>query len=890
MGLFSSKKKIKVSSSLYNLAGAVENRPIFLKDTIVSHVVSGSKASMGDALVGSLLRGPGIKFRSFARWAKTSGYTDSIQWDPGSISVGSSIDLDVLATVIPHTPQEQVAIQTAEIGIADYGFWADQWMLANHPNEVDADYDIDFNEETWVITLTFAGGVKSYSFSPVGFDPMARYLYSSYMLIIKDQGGPWSEGADIIVDSPADWPNTSNWELTNVINTPRSFNCVDTVLTEVSYSDGRPNESNTTTNPHIEAYTDVSNVYERGVFQGANSSGTGTSTIFYRTTKNTFGAITSNVSTTTSTEVLPGGVTKTTKVTTTTQSVGNRYSYSEDLRIVMNDQWSRMHVLIYKENSGNPTLDAMFSPKTNAGQFMPFIPLRYFNTMVNEANYPEQTAWNKKAIKKAMNKDYQYLVGQLEDNPSLGDIDFAYVVFGVPLNTPDRSGRRYIFRFFQMLLNDTGSGTAAYNQWRTNWAAADATQQHWLAWKEAQSIPTSPLWGTPEPLRATYPTPPRRVVRSYGRKWNYDMLVSWTSITEAVGMGQGKPGAMSGDVWFDTSSAIQFNELLVSGGMSGDRTFESNTVFMYWQETANIYRALAVTGLWHNYIIYGGKGVDIYGDGAMRDPEESGFLIPIHDGIFKEISLVDATQMSTACSFMLLNSYQVVKKKWYSSSWFKIVLIVAAIVITVVTMGSGSGVGAGLASIAAATTTAAAISATVSLLVSLAANALIATLLMRILTPVATSLFGEEFGAVIAAVGTMVIMAAGTSLMNGGTAADGLTKLSTAPELMKMTVSALDNYNRVQTTELLDIQKEIKKLQETYSSEMERIQAAWKQNLGDGSGTIDPMVVSEAISLQYENADTFLQRTLLLGSDIVEMTNGFISAFPELTINNELNV
>lgn len=890
MGLFSSKKKIKVSSSLYNLAGAVENRPIFLKDTVVSHVLSGSKAALADAISGSLLQGPGIKFRSFARWARTSGYNSSIEWNPGSVAIGSNIDLDVLAAAIPHQPSEQVALQTAEIGPADYGFWADKWMLENHPAEVDAEYDIDFDEEAWTITINFTDGSKVYSFSPVGFNPMARYLYASYILIVKDQAGPWSEGADIIVNSPADWPDTSTWELTGTINTPRSFNCVDTVVTESTYSDGRPKEQSTTTNPHIDPYTDVAKIYERGIFQGANSSGTGTSTIFFRTVKTEFGAINSTTTSNTTTETLPGGVTKITTVTTTTQSVGPRYSYREDLRIVISDQWSRMHVLIYQEGTGIPTMDAMFAPRTDAGQFIPFIPLRYFNNMLNDTNYPEQVTWNKKAIKKAMNKDYNFLLKQLEDNPSLGDIDFAYVVFGVPLNTPDKSARRYIFRFFQMLLNDTGSGTPAYNQWRTRWDAADATQKQWLAWKEAQSVPTSPLWGAPEPQRATYPAPPRRIIRSSGLKWNYDMHVSWTSITQAVGIGQGKPGAKSGDVWFDTSSAIQFNELLVSGGISGNRSFESNTVFMYWQETPNSYRALAVTGLWHNYMIYGGKGVDLYGDGAMNDPEESGFLIPVHEGIFRQMSLADATQMSTACSFMLLNSYQVVKKKWYSSSWFKIVLIVAAIVVTVVTMGSGAGVGAGLASIAGATTAAAAVSAAVSLLVSLAVNAVVATLLMRMLTPITTSLFGEEFGAVIAAVGTMVVMAAGSSVLGGGTAADGLTKLSSAPELMKMSISALDNYNRVQTTELIDIQKEIRQLQENYTDELTRIQNAWKQNLGYGSGTIDPTVVTEAISMQYENADAFLQRTMLLGSDIVEMTNGFIGSFADLTINNDLNV
>lgn len=888
MGLFSSKKKVSVSSSLYNLAGAIEDRPDFMKDTVISHVVSGNKTSLGDSIAGSLLTGPGIRFRSFARWARTSGYSTFLSWDPGQIAFGSNIDNDVIEGKIPHAPGQVVAIQTSEIDRADYGFWADQWMLENHPDEVTAEYEIDFNEQTNVITLEFTTPPKIYSFSPVGFDPLARYLYVSYMLIDKDIAGPWDEGAEIIVDGPEDWPDTTGWDLVETVNTPRTFDCVDTVDTVVSYSDGRPDETSSSSTPHTDPYTDVANAYEDAEYLGANPSGSGTSSLITRVTKTVFGGIASDTVVTSVDEDIGGGVIKTTTVTTVTEFVGDRYSYKEDTRTVINDQWSDMHVLIYKEGSGDFDYDQMFAPQQDVGTFVPFIPVRYFNDMVTESTYPEQTSWNERAVRKAMNKDYDFLTKQLEDNPSLGDIDFAYAVFGVPLNTPDNSAKKYIFKLFQLLNLQGGGGSSDYDAWKVQWEAVDAIQQNWAAWQAAQSNPADPLYGTPEPARAIYPAAPQRKMKAYGKKWNYHMELNWTSITEVIGSGLAKPGAKSGEVWFDSTSAEQFNEILISSGLSGDRTYESNTVFMYWQETADTYRAMSITGLWHNYMIYGGKGVDIHGADAMNDPDESGFLIPLHEGVFREISLKDATQMSTSCSYMLLNSYQVTKQKWYTKSWFKIVLIVAAIVVTVVTMGSGSGVGAGLASIAAATTTAAAVSAAVSLVVSLAVNAVVATLLMKMLTPIATSLFGDEFGAVIAAVGTVVLMAVAGSYASGGNAADAVTALNSAPELMKMSIAALNNYDRVQMTELKDIQKDMMKLQESYAEEMEVIQNAWKQNLGSGSGSIDPTVVSEAISMQYENSESFLSRTLLLGSDIVEMTNGFISAFVPLTISTEL--
>ena len=67
MGLFSGKKIISVASSVYNLAGDEKDRPIYLKNIIVSNVLSGTKKTLGESLNNGYLTGPGIKLRSFFR-------------------------------------------------------------------------------------------------------------------------------------------------------------------------------------------------------------------------------------------------------------------------------------------------------------------------------------------------------------------------------------------------------------------------------------------------------------------------------------------------------------------------------------------------------------------------------------------------------------------------------------------------------------------------------------------------------------------------------------------------------------------------------------------------------------------------------------------------------
>ena len=46
---------------------------------------------------------------------------------------------------------------------------------------------------------------------------------------------------------------------------------------------------------------------------------------------------------------------------------------------------------------------------------------------------------NIKAYKKAINNDYEDLVESVMENDDIDDVDFAYIVFGVSLNTTEKA-------------------------------------------------------------------------------------------------------------------------------------------------------------------------------------------------------------------------------------------------------------------------------------------------------------------------------------------------------------------------------------------------------------------------------------------------------------------
>ena len=890
MGLFSSKKKVYVSSSMYNLAGDIENRVQFLPTVIASKVIAHNNASMGETIQDALIKGTGIRYRSFARWARNQGYNNQLGLQSARINVGANIDHDVLAASIVPGAGFEVAIQTAEVGLADYGFWVDQWMLENHPSEVDESYEIDFDELTNTITMTFASDGRVYSFQPVNFDPQAQYLYFSYMLTQGQIPGPIEEGAEVIVSDPDDLPDVSDWDVVSHVVTPVSLSMNDVKTTVVSYSDGRPNETSTVNTPHTESADNVTTMYTKLVHNGMSFLGSKvTDTMYYTTIKDVVGTVT-NTTTTSSNETLPGGVIKTTTVTNAVQSVGHTYSYKEDEQEITVSSWTPLKVVIYKKGDGNPAYDAMFDTPQNMGEFFPFIPVRIWNNFISEEYMPDQLPWNKKAVKRVFDKKFSFLVDQLESSESLGDIDFAYCVFGTSLNTKENAARKYIYKFFQLLNQYGQTGDAEYQAWKIKWQQENLKQERWVEWRDAQSNPLDPLFGTDEPPRATYPDAPYRRLTCRSDQFNFNMNLNYTSITESIIPGLGKPGAKVGNTWFTVADASTYKEILISGGITGDREFNDNTILMYWQDKADSYRVMAVSGLWHNYMIYGGKGVDIHGPDALNDPEESGFIIPLHEGVFRSMSLKDATQMGTAAGYMVLNSYQVVKQKWYSSTWFKVVLIVAVIIITIVTWGGAAPAGAGVLGTAASVGASIGLAGTAAIIAGAAINALAGMLIAQLIMQASVALLGPEVGAIVGAIAGVAALSMGTSLANGGTAMQGLQNMTSAVNLTKATVAAGKGYSVAVQGKIDEIQDKIEKLQTDYKDKMMEVYNAWSENLGFNKATIDISALSESarVDYVYENLETFMQRTLMTGTDIADITNGLISSFTDASISTQL--
>ncbi|AWN06207.1 hypothetical protein [Erwinia phage phiEaP8] len=885
------KKKIYVSSVVYNLAGDEEKRPNYLKSTVMGKIIADTNPSqsMANAIQNSYITGPGLRLRSFIKWADTSGYDDLLGIQPATIYLGDSIDASALAAQIPHDSNYTVNILDSESGVADWTWWADQYMFKNHLDLVNTDWVADFKDDTQQLVITFADGTKE-SFTPENYHPGANYIYALYSLTQGNTPGEVVPGNPVLIGSDEPFPSTTGWDTNSYSakNTDVTLNKKVTVVK--SYSDGRPDETSTGTSTSTDTYLKIDGEYEKTEFAGRVDTADGQQIHNTRSVmhQNQAGVITdAEPVVDTQTEEVDG-VTVTTTTTTEQQVLKVQRSYQVDTQDIITSAFYGSQVFLYQFGTGNSVLDGMFSPTESSNMFAPFIPVRIDNDMITDNRFADYFPMVQKAYKKATNAKFDKIIEKVKDNKSLGDIDYAYVVFGTSLNVKEDACRKYMYKFFQTMLQTSTGVTTAYGEYKTQMAKATASVDAWNVWLAAQNDPSNSLYGTPEPTRIPYPTLPVSSIQIKGNSlMNYNMTISWSAMAETIGTGMHDANHKVGDCWFVINADDEYTQsIYTGGGEAPETTFSVDHVTLYWQETKNRWRAMNIWGLYHNNKIYGGKSVGISAKDALNDSEESGFIIPINRDIYSAISLVDATQMSTACMFMVFNCYKVVKQKWYQTGFFKVVLVIVIIIISIYTGGAAAGLLGTAASVGAAV----GLTGIAAIIVGTITNALAAMILMKLIGVVAVKAFGEKVGVMVGAIAAVIAVAVGSSLSSGGTVSAGFSSMTNADNLMKLTVAAGNGYSEYMQAAVQQTVAETQSVLDKYNEQSKQIAQQYSDLVGTDRGVIDPTSLTNATQHIYENMDSFISRTLMTGADIADLSISMLENFVDMTTSVDLTI
>lgn len=831
MGLFGGKKTY-VSSTVYNLAGDENLRPNFLKTSVISSVVGGTGAhSISDDLRTNYLHGPGIRLRSYYHWASNpTGAFQSVMsfWSQG-LAAAPHVDPTVLAAEIPHGSGETVALQSTRYDLADFEVWAEQWMLANHPDDFIGDWSCDLNETTGVITVTLPDSSTA-SFTPTGFDKASLYIYATYNKVSGSTSGSTTTGST----TAGAFPSTSGW-------TTDSFT--------------------TTTHTDLGGWTETHGVYERTTYQGDDGTGRIWSLreIMYQ------------------------------DQTAHDDGAGHAVlddSWRVDTQEITHKAWSPLAVFIYRIGSGNSALDAQVEVLDNVFGFFPPIPVRLDNHFVYDNYHPEIYEQSKKAYRKLTSGgNFQDLLNKIQANDHLADLDYVHIVPGVSLNVKENACRKYLYNFFHNAMLTAIYGASDYSTWQGDSSTATSSLGDWASWAEAQTDSGSSQFGDPDPLRLSYPNAPLNEVslHSDNPTLSFQMRVQWQSISESFGSGLAKVDAKAGDVWLEKDGQYDETGPVYTGHLLGMVTAPDSTadnIKITWQISDSEWRRLSIKGLVHKNYAYGKHIVETKAHEALDDTEESGFIVPLHYPTFVAMSLVDQTQMSTACLFLVFNSYKVVKTRWYQTGFFRMVLVIAIIIIVAYTQQYellsttgllGTGVTLGLTGLSL-------------FLANVVINAITAMILAKIITAASVAVFGEKLGMIIAVVAQLLMLDLGDALQHGATMAEAFASLANPVFLLHLTEAignGIAGYLRGLTA---DVMQRTEDVADQFKQAQSDISTLYAQNIGYGRGVFDPMSLVDADQPFVESASTFLTRTLMTGTDIAELSMSLLSNFTDLTL------
>jgi len=112
--------------------------------------------------------------------------------------------------------------------------------------------------------------------------------------------------------------------------------------------------------------------------------------------------------------------------------------------------------------------------------------------------------------------------------------------------------------------------------------------------------------------------------------------------------------------------------------------YHERSSITYVVEESGTRRTVKVHGLQMIDYIYRGKGTNIdLGDTEHKDDDgerDRFMVIPLHKGVFGRLKLTDQNEVCNHALWLTMYSHDKVKIKWYQRKWFKVVLIILAII------------------------------------------------------------------------------------------------------------------------------------------------------------------------------------------------------------------
>lgn len=345
----------------------------------------------------------------------------------------------------------------------------------------------------------------------------------------------------------------------------------------------------------------------------------------------------------------------------------------------------RTQYFTYEHGKGTyPTLDQVTTNAQIGNEFMPFIFLRDNDQdLTNVSNAGSEPYDSTNALCKKLDLNYSDFGDAINENPDVGKINQAFLLWAVPANTHLEEGKKYLYKFFEWLYLNESTMNVQYGS--DSYSGIGSTQY---------TDSTTVLASTSTNRSVTLEDANFRMQLNYGglSKQAISGRISVVSVpaTDTTGeitalaeIGQHNSEVVIEQVDYQVRQATVVNN---------ENTFVLVTVtkdvpiYVYREQlTLNTYSEIRVAGL---NLVY---RMDA-GDVTINTDEDAGrLLIPLnHTLVDDNFSAIDRDRLYAQSFHTVFNTKVTKRLAWYETSFFQGLLIVFAVVITVISLGNAA--------------------------------------------------------------------------------------------------------------------------------------------------------------------------------------------------------
>lgn len=797
MGLFDGKTTTTVASVTYNIAGDAADRPNFLKQALI--FLTAAEQSIGEKLPRMYMKSLGVKLkRAYA-----------------------------------HAASLPQGLPTASVQLWEYQEFIDAVQALLDSDFAPGRYNV---EDAYLTEGGTAPVIETYLNNTYGWDSITGLMATPPAGFDSDANVVWYlKPGEQILDEPE--------QFDDLFDTLSTFEAPKQTL---EYTiEFRHLAATPTADLVVTVILDSMNASDESLLMALVSEWLQTVRSDTTITRAFLAGDVDDVVTSSTTATAGSRVTITTTVVTTDTDGVNT-----TIRTKITDATTSEAVSMqFQLGTGDyPTLDALWLSRANVEQtYFPSIPFRIDNVDMLDEKYKESAQYKEREkIVSLMGMDAVQIQEMINTNPSIKDIDYAFLQAGANMNTESQAEMDYLFRFWEMCMGRQTATEADLTAWEAlGYENKPKPMTNSLVIKDPQSLDGA-----------------------------YKVTIEWDYIKKTTVTGTLSPTARinSLDIVAGTGLTYEYTSIPTRSMM------DSTVISIRKQINLTQYEVIEISGAIHKNDVYKGKTVETLAKDARAVPADNeGFLIPIHMGLFATMPLAKRTQLAQECMYMVFNSYVKTKQKWYQTGIFKVILAIIGIALIYFSFGS--------LSIAVQTVwiNAAAIigiSGAVLFAVVMFTVGYLSSYLIGKWSAGFESVFGKKWSQV-----AMAIVAIIVSTFAGGGFGTSQGWLKTAVQIIDIASQLFTAYVRGATVVMRD---EYDAFVDKVEEERKKLEKLSDEFFGPSDLVSVDYLLQLQKTLREDSPTTFLARTLITGSDVVDFTLGQISEMVYLSTTPRL--